>query len=986
MKKILFTLFISFSALLIFAQNTLDFKQGYQNNPLVSPGIIEAWSFAQTRMQVITSDSPESCSGMPLPFGVMGLFENGKDYFVPNAVVVSNLSGVSIPEMKANTQNQINAFAKAYNSLMTSVIAENGGSYKTLKNIYDCIIQLSEIPSEGAVNIYARDLQAYEILSFIKSSEKAAKYNFGIPQGSLAEVFGEDNYSVLSSKRVGLSTDGILADNKAYSVAHLKSTQYGPAVWNPAPSCNYSFRSGTAVSAITIHTIQGSYAGAISWSQNCASNVSFHYVVRSSDGQITQMVDEANKAWHVGSENPYTIGYEHEGFVNNPSWYTTAMYNNSADLSRDIILSGYGIPAVRTYYGVATTGTNTLGGCTKIKGHQHFAGQTHTDPGVNWNWEKYYRLINNAPVITTLTGVTGNLFDTGGSAGNYADDERKIWVLSPAGASAVSLNFSQFNIENGYDKMFIYNGNSINATLIGTYTGTTSPGTVIGTSGSLTIEFRSDCATTASGWSAAWTATTPVPPDVTPPTTAITVDANWKTQDWNASFTDNDAGSGLESQYYLVGSKIPNYNGWMSNGTYGFLNEDFQDNINNWNMENGNFSMIGNQYVTNDLSDGNTNSWSTVIQNSGESYLYHWKQNITSSGSNQRAGLHFFCDDATLPNRGNSYFVYFREESNRVQIYHVTNDVFSLEKDDTCVVNENTLYDYKVTYNPQTGKIRVFSNDVLVCSYTDPNPITSGNAVSLRSGNCTVEYDNIRVYHSRTSSEPITVGLNKEFFEQSNIQQNAGLVRSYAVDNAGNWSPEDYTLHLVDWSVPQNVALNDGSLTDVDSFFTTTINANWNIIDANSGMTGIKYGIGTAPMQDDVVAFSSQSLATQMTEVLANAIDYQIYFINVIAENNAGLIDTFSTDGQVYYGSLSLADISLLEEVTVFPNPSSKILNINNLPLETVVEIYDASGKLILSKIAGNFLEIQVSSWSDGKYLIKLAKGSVFKTINFVKQ
>ena len=63
------------------------------------------------------------------------------------------------------------------------------------------------------------------------------------------------------------------------------------------------------------------------------------------------MVLEQDKAWHVGSENPYTIGYEHEGYVTQPQWYTEAMYIASADLSRDIVNPGYGIPAVRTYYG-----------------------------------------------------------------------------------------------------------------------------------------------------------------------------------------------------------------------------------------------------------------------------------------------------------------------------------------------------------------------------------------------------------------------------------------------------------------------------------------------------------------------------------------------------------------------------------------------------------------------------------------------------------
>ena len=92
------------------------------------------------------------------------------------------------------------------------------------------------------------------------------------------------------------------------------------------------------------------------------------------------MLLESDKGWHVGSENPYTIGIEHDGYVSDPSWYTTALYAASADLCRDITQSGYGINPLRTYFGDATTGINVLGGCTKIKGHQHYPNNTHTDP------------------------------------------------------------------------------------------------------------------------------------------------------------------------------------------------------------------------------------------------------------------------------------------------------------------------------------------------------------------------------------------------------------------------------------------------------------------------------------------------------------------------------------------------------------------------------------------------------------------------------
>ena len=111
------------------------------------------------------------------------------------------------------------------------------------------------------------------------------------------------------------------------------------------------------------------------------------------------MVPEANKAWHVGSENPYTVGIEHEGYINDPSWYTMAMYQSSANLVK-YLAAKYSINPLSTYKGTAQV---VLNSCYRIKGHIHFPNQSHTDPGVNWNWRLYYNLINTSITTNTIT-------------------------------------------------------------------------------------------------------------------------------------------------------------------------------------------------------------------------------------------------------------------------------------------------------------------------------------------------------------------------------------------------------------------------------------------------------------------------------------------------------------------------------------------------------------------------------------------------------
>ena len=111
------------------------------------------------------------------------------------------------------------------------------------------------------------------------------------------------------------------------------------------------------------------------------------------------------------------------------------------------------------------------------------------------------------PVYSVLTNPNVSLYDTGGITGDYQDDEREFWLIQPNGATDITINFTAFALEQGYDNLFIYDGDSLNDPLIGSYTGTNSPGQVTSTGGSLLIEFRSDCGTISSGWEATYTST-----------------------------------------------------------------------------------------------------------------------------------------------------------------------------------------------------------------------------------------------------------------------------------------------------------------------------------------------------------------------------------------------------------------------------------------------------------------------------------------------
>jgi len=189
------------------------------------------------------------------------------------------------------------------------------------------------------------------------------------------------------------------------------------AAFVPADASNYNAGGITSVQYIVVHTMQGSYAGSISWFQNPVSDVSAHFCMRAEDGEITQMVRLADRAWHVGNSNSVAIGIEHEGFVDDASWYTWPNYVRSAELAR-WLADQHGLPLDRDH----------------IVGHVDLPNQTHTDPGPNWNWDLYMALIHD---IVGQGAVEGVVVDAGRACTLTASTDTFVKAtLQDAGALA----------------------------------------------------------------------------------------------------------------------------------------------------------------------------------------------------------------------------------------------------------------------------------------------------------------------------------------------------------------------------------------------------------------------------------------------------------------------------------------------------------------------------------------------------------------------
>ncbi|TDO49809.1 N-acetylmuramoyl-L-alanine amidase [Kribbella sp. VKM Ac-2527] len=140
---------------------------------------------------------------------------------------------------------------------------------------------------------------------------------------------------------------------------------------------------------IIIHDTEGGWQGTLNLVQD-PTYVSWQYTMRSSDGYTWQHVKANDVAWHAGNwyVNMHSIGIEHEGVAaQGATWYTEAMYRNSAKLVRYLAAKN-NIPLDRAH----------------IIGHDQVPGTIpanvrgmHWDPGPYWDWEHYFDLLG-API------------------------------------------------------------------------------------------------------------------------------------------------------------------------------------------------------------------------------------------------------------------------------------------------------------------------------------------------------------------------------------------------------------------------------------------------------------------------------------------------------------------------------------------------------------------------------------------------------------
>lgn len=301
-----------------------------------------------------------------------------------------------------------------------------------------------------------------------------AKYS-GSEEASLALGFADDVYTTIVSgtertttdrQRVRLAAKQVRPNKGTAASLPLRNTKYSgadcpngldcqviPAAYvqrssSPTDYGNYDLANreadGLDINYIVIHDTETPYDATIRYFQNPSASVSSHYVLRASDGQITQMVDNKDVSWTAGNWyiNAHSINFEHEGYaIEGASWYSEQMYRSSAKLVR-YLADKYGIPVDRAH----------IVGHDEVPHPTTGQGAMHWDPGPFWDWAHYMRLV----------GAASNLGDT--------DKSRDIVMIKPNFATNVQTVLDcegdGSSITQAANFVYVYKAPSFDAPLI----------------------------------------------------------------------------------------------------------------------------------------------------------------------------------------------------------------------------------------------------------------------------------------------------------------------------------------------------------------------------------------------------------------------------------------------------------------------------------------------------------------------------------------
>lgn len=368
------------------------FARAYARYPDLPRGVLEALAYSETGWRNVEPAAADGGHGrhMPAAYGVMGLYHG--EGFADQVTEGAKLLGLSPTLVMRDPETNILA-AAALLDRASKANKARGEPYARSEDPSTMGAVLARYAGYGdgmgEIRTYARQSFAYAVLSTLDRGVDANGVKVPKRAVGMERAFTPTQ---LAKLRAPLLNVDAVRDEVRIPGATLAG-DFGEALWVPAYSGNYS-TAANAMTAVIMHTMEGSYAGSIAWFQNPNAVVSAHYLIRKSDGQITQMVREYHTAYHAKYHNNYTIGIEHDGYASDPGNWSAAMVNASARLTTSIC-ARRGVNCASAWQGPGYDTWHVVPDSVRVKGHGMLTQNSNRyDPGKYFPWASYYSLIN----------------------------------------------------------------------------------------------------------------------------------------------------------------------------------------------------------------------------------------------------------------------------------------------------------------------------------------------------------------------------------------------------------------------------------------------------------------------------------------------------------------------------------------------------------------------------------------------------------------
>jgi len=373
-------------------------------------------------------------------WGVMGIIENNATHQLTTA---ASLLQVNIAEIKNDAKTNIRAAAALLASYQLTPAVN-------LEDWFDAVKKLT--------GLISNDMQtelAIRIFNVMKNGCKSVSL--------WGEIISIDPVDVALRQNI-LDPEPSYGQFPEGGGPTIEAVDYPLAIENYT-TCTSNFGTrpvGYDIKYYFVHYVAtGTYQGAIDWFKNCTSGVSAHYVVKNSDGQVSQVVREADRAFSQGvSEyNNNGIGVEHEVLATNLTmWDSEPMLAGAAALAADVC-DRNSIPKIRRI----TNGDRGIYGHSDVRA-------TDCPNLTQARWDDFIIRINNpvrfvtAPVLFSV-GNSGTATNLTATWKPYADanlvgyrlyyataDNLNDWALVAnettltSVTTSLSLNASQFAV------------------------------------------------------------------------------------------------------------------------------------------------------------------------------------------------------------------------------------------------------------------------------------------------------------------------------------------------------------------------------------------------------------------------------------------------------------------------------------------------------------------------------------------------------------